>query len=137
MRKIFPEIIEKLMNKDKKIFCLLGDIGIFSFRNIFKRFNNRILNMSTMEQTMLGFGAGLSKAGFIPIIHSITPFLILRALEQIKIEKEAADKVDSIFIEGLSRQLDPEGDIEDRVNEAHRSYGDLSSRPIGGGLLGK
>ncbi len=86
MRKIFPEIIEKLMNKDKKIFCLLGDIGIFSFRNIFKRFNNRILNMSTMEQTMLGFGAGLSKAGFIPIIHSITPFLILRALEQIKID---------------------------------------------------
>ncbi len=86
MRKVFPEIIEKLMNKDKKIFCLLGDIGIFSFRNIFKRFNNRILNMSTMEQTMLGFGAGLSKAGFIPIIHSITPFLILRALEQIKID---------------------------------------------------
>ena len=86
MRKVFPEIIEKLMNKDKKIFCLLGDIGIFSFRNIFKRFNDRILNMSTMEQTMLGFGAGLSKAGFIPIIHSITPFLILRALEQIKID---------------------------------------------------
>ena len=42
--------------------------------------------MSTMEQTMLGFGSGLSKAGFIPIIHSITPFLILRALEQIKID---------------------------------------------------
>ncbi len=86
MRKVFPEVVEKLMNKDKKIFCLLGDIGIFSFRNIFKRFNSRILNMSTMEQTMLGFSAGLSKAGFIPIIHSITPFLILRALEQIKID---------------------------------------------------
>ena len=53
MRKIFPEIIEKLMSKDKKIFLFLGDIGIFSFRNIFKRFNNRILNMSTMEQTMI------------------------------------------------------------------------------------
>ena len=79
MRRIFPKIIEQLMTKDKKIFCLLGDIGIFSFRNIFKKFANRILNMSTMEQTMLGFGAGLSKAGYIPIIHTITPFLVLRA----------------------------------------------------------
>ncbi|MDC0903488.1 hypothetical protein OAS21_03410 [Pelagibacteraceae bacterium] len=86
MRKIFPKTIERLMQKDKRIFCLLGDIGVFSFRNIFKKYNNRILNMSTMEQTMIGFGAGLSKAGFIPIIHSIAPFLILRALEQIKID---------------------------------------------------
>lgn len=86
MRKIFPEIVEELMSKDKKIFCLMGDIGIFSFRNIFQKFKDRILNMSTMEQTMIGFGAGLSKAGFIPVIHSITPFLILRALEQIKVD---------------------------------------------------
>ena len=42
--------------------------------------------MSTMEQTMLGFGAGLSKAGYIPVIHTITPFLVLRALEQIKVD---------------------------------------------------
>ena len=86
MRRIFPKTIEQLMTKDKKIFCLLGDIGIFSFRNIFKKFANRILNMSTMEQTMLGFGAVLSKAGYIPIIHTITPFLVLRALEQIKVD---------------------------------------------------
>ena len=86
MRKIFPIAVEELMKKDKKIFCLMGDIGIFSFRNIFKKFEERILNMSTMEQTMIGFGAGLSKAGYIPIIHSITPFLVLRALEQIKID---------------------------------------------------
>ena len=86
MRKIFPKAVEELMRKNKKIFCLMGDIGIFSFRNIFKKYPNRILNMSTMEQTMIGFGAGLSKAGFIPIIHSITPFLVLRALEQIKID---------------------------------------------------
>ena len=86
MRKIFPKTIEELIQKDKRIFCLLGDIGVFSFRNIFKRFKNRILNMSTMEQTMIGFGAGLAKGGYIPVIHSITPFLVLRALEQIKID---------------------------------------------------
>ena len=86
MRKIFPNVTENLMKKNKKIFCLLGDIGVFSFRNIFKNYKNRILNMSTMEQSMIGFAAGLSKVGFIPLIHTITPFLVLRSLEQIKID---------------------------------------------------
>tara|TARA_Y100001958_G_C21207731_1_gene533691 strand:- start:559 stop:1413 length:855 start_codon:yes stop_codon:yes gene_type:complete len=86
MRKAFPKVTEKLMKKNKKIFCLLGDIGVFSFRDVFKNYKNRILNMSTMEQSMIGFAAGLSKIGFIPIIHTIAPFLVLRALDQIKID---------------------------------------------------
>ena len=86
MRKAFPQVTETLMRKNKKIFCLLGDIGVFSFRDIFKNYKNRILNMSTMEQSMIGFAAGLSKIGFIPIIHTIAPFLVLRALDQIKID---------------------------------------------------
>ena len=71
MRKAFPLVTENLMKKDKKIFCLLGDIGVFSFRNVFKKYKKRILNMSTMEQSMIGFAAGLSKSGFTPIIHTI------------------------------------------------------------------
>ena len=86
MRKTFPLVVENLMKKNKKIFCLLGDIGVFSFRNIFKKYKDRILNMSTMEQSMIGFAAGLSKAGYIPVIHTIAPFLVLRALDQIKID---------------------------------------------------
>lgn len=86
MRKIFPIVIEKLMKKNKQIFCLLGDIGVFSFRDIFKNYKDRILNMSTMEQSMIGFASGLSKAGYKPIIHTIAPFLVLRALDQIKID---------------------------------------------------
>ena len=86
MRKIFPRAVEELMKKDKKIFCLLGDIGVFSFREIFKKYKERILNMSTMEQSMIGFASGLSKAGYKPVIHTIAPFLVLRALDQIKID---------------------------------------------------
>tara|TARA_B100000989_G_scaffold175017_1_gene131248 strand:+ start:6334 stop:7185 length:852 start_codon:yes stop_codon:yes gene_type:complete len=86
MRKAFPRVTEDLMKKNKNIFCLLGDIGVFSFRNVFKKYPDRILNMSTMEQSMVSFAAGLSKANFIPIIHTIAPFLVLRALDQIKID---------------------------------------------------
>jgi len=86
MRKNFPQIVHKLMKKDRNIFCILGDIGVFSFSKIFIDFKDRILNVGTLEQSMIGICAGLSKGNFIPIIHSISPFLVLRALEQIKID---------------------------------------------------
>mgnify|MGYP002048051780 FL=1 len=35
---------------------------------------------------MIGFASGLSKAGYKPVIHTIAPFLVLRALDQIKID---------------------------------------------------
>ena len=40
MRKIFPKVTHSLMKKNKKIFCLLGDIGVFSFRDVFKKYKN-------------------------------------------------------------------------------------------------
>ena len=43
MRKAFPKVTEMLMKKNEKIFCLLGDIGVFSFRDIFKNYKNRIV----------------------------------------------------------------------------------------------
>ena len=72
MRKAFPQVTETLMRKNKKIFCLLGDIGVFSFRDIFKNYKNRILNMSTMEQSMIGFAAGLSKLILFIISLNVT-----------------------------------------------------------------
>jgi transketolase len=35
---------------------------------------------------MVGMGAGLAMAGFIPVIHTIEPFLVDRAFEQIKLD---------------------------------------------------
>ena len=35
---------------------------------------------------MIGFSAGLAKGDYYPIIYSITPFLIDRAYEQIKLD---------------------------------------------------
>ena len=86
MRKTFPKLIEKIFSKNKKIFLILGDIGVFGFTKFFKDNPNNALNISTMEQTMVGYAAGLSKGGFTPFIHTISPFIVLRALEQIKID---------------------------------------------------
>ena len=86
MRSTFPTLIEGELNKKRKIFVLLGDIGVFSFRNIFKKFPNNIENFGVMEQSMISIAAGLSIGGHIPIVHTIAPFLIERAYEQLKID---------------------------------------------------
>lgn len=56
------------------------------FRQEISDFPERVINFGIMEQTMVGFAAGLAKSGFTPVLHSIAPFLIERALEQIKID---------------------------------------------------
>ena len=86
MRKKFVEVTSKLFEFDENIILLLGDIGVYSFEKLSSKFPTRVLNTGIMEQTMIGFAAGLSKRGMIPIVHSINPFLIERALEQIKID---------------------------------------------------
>jgi len=44
------------------------------------------MTIGILEQSMIGIGAGMSSEGMIPIIHTIAPFLVERALEQIKID---------------------------------------------------
>ena len=86
MRKQFARTVLELMDKDDKIVVLLGDIGVFAFKDVFEKYPNRCFNMGICEQTMVGMAAGLAMAGFTPIVHTIEPFLVDRAFEQIKID---------------------------------------------------
>lgn len=72
------------MDKDPKVVVLLGDIGVFVFKDIFEKYPTRCYNIGILEQSMVGMAAGLAMAGFIPIIHTISPFLVARAYEQIR-----------------------------------------------------
>src|ERR1017187_964987 len=84
MRKAFPKTVLELMDKDERVVVLLGDIGVFAFRDVFAKYPTRCYNMGICEQTMVGMAAGLAMAGFIPIVHTISPFLVARAYEQIR-----------------------------------------------------
>lgn len=86
MRAQFTKTIESIIDKNKSIFIILGDIGVFGFRNIFKNYPKQIINIGILEQATISFAAGLSKMGLIPIVHTIAPFLVERAIEQIKID---------------------------------------------------
>jgi transketolase len=86
MREIFASFIFNKIKKNKKIFVLLGDIGVFSFSKVFKYFKKNILNIGVLEQSMVSFASGLALNGKIVFVHTIAPFLVNRALEQIKID---------------------------------------------------
>jgi len=86
MRKSFAKVTEKIITENEYTFLLLGDIGVFGFRKILEKYPQRVVNMGILEQSMIGIAAGLAKSGMRPIVHTIAPFLVERAHEQLKID---------------------------------------------------
>lgn len=86
MRKQFVKTIESVFEQDSRLIVLLGDIGIFGFRHAFEKYPERTYNIGILEQATVGLAAGLSSEGFIPVVHTIAPFIVERSLEQIKID---------------------------------------------------
>ena len=86
MRKQFVKTVEEILSQDDKLVLLLGDIGIYGFRNAFANFPNRVYNIGILEQATISLSAGLAKTGLIPVVHSIAPFLVERSFEQLKID---------------------------------------------------
>ena len=86
MRKQLVKSVEKILNDDINTVLLLGDIGVFGFRNSFKKHPNRTYNIGILEQSTISLSAGMSKTGLTPFVHTIAPFLVERAFEQLKID---------------------------------------------------
>lgn len=86
MRKQFTKSLQSLLYSNPKTCLLLGDIGVFGFRNELKNLPSRVYNIGILEQATIGVAAGLAKTGLIPFVHTIAPFLVERALEQLKVD---------------------------------------------------
>ena len=104
---------------DERLIVLVGDIshGILSpYREAFPR---RYFNVGILESAMISMSAGLSSAGFRPVTHTIGPFIIERAFEQIKLD---------FCYQGLSGNLVTVGSAFDYSNLGctHHCYGDFA-----------
>src|ERR1035437_1411880 len=85
VRRKFAELLYEEMKINDKIFVLVGDLGYGMFDKIKQDFPNRFKNVGAAEYLMVGMGIGLSFSGFIPILYSISPFLIYRPFELLKL----------------------------------------------------
>ncbi len=86
MRKQLINSVENILATDEKSVLLLGDIGVFGFRNAFKNHPDRVYNIGILEQSTISLASGMAINGLIPFVHTIAPFMVERALEQIKID---------------------------------------------------
>ena len=86
MRRKFGKIINELAKKDDRIVLLVGDIGYGIFDEFRKNHPNKFYNMGICEQSLIGVAAGMSLEGLKPWVYTITPFLIERPFDQIKLD---------------------------------------------------
>jgi transketolase len=84
MRGQFAKTMLSVGLSDQRLVVLVGDIGAFGLRDFAAQCPGRFFNVGIREQAMASIAAGFSQTGFIPVIHSITPFVVERCFEQIK-----------------------------------------------------
>lgn len=84
MRRTFSDEVYKLMKQNEDVFVLVGDLGYMVWDMVRKEFPERFINTGAAEQSMLDIAVGLSLSGKIPIVYSITPFLLWRPAETIR-----------------------------------------------------
>lgn len=98
MRKVFRKTLERLMDDNEKIIVLEADLGTASgFSKIKKAHPEQFLEMGIAEANMAGVAAGLSMRGFIPFIHSFSPFVSRRIADQIFLEGAYAQNTVNIY----------------------------------------
>lgn len=76
------QTVKELIESDERLVVVLAEISTGYFEGT--SHPERVINVGIMEQTMTSVAAGMALEGFIPVVHSITPFLVERPFEQIK-----------------------------------------------------
>jgi len=85
MRYEFGKQLAKEMEKDPKIHLLVADIGFGVFDTIQEQYPDRLHNTGIAEQATIGMAAGMAMEGLKPVVYTITPFLLERPYESIKL----------------------------------------------------
>lgn len=86
LRSQFAEMALEVGQDDDRLVVIVGDISSGLMKPFSETCKGRFFNVGTMEPTMISLSAGMAKVGLKPVVHTIAPFLIERAFEQIKLD---------------------------------------------------
>src|SRR3990167_1782069 len=73
------------MVENEKVWLLTGDLGFKMFDQHFEDLPGRCVNTGASEQSLFDIAVGLALEGKIPFCYSITPFLLWRPAETIRL----------------------------------------------------
>lgn len=74
----------ELAERDPNVILIVGDVGFSYMDEYIKKFPNQFLNAGIAEQNMMGMAAGLAAVGWKPYVYTMTNFILLRPLEQLR-----------------------------------------------------
>lgn len=89
MKKLRQEFADTMLEvglRDTRLVVMVGDISHGILQPYAKACPGRYYNIGICEPTIVNMAAGLSKLGLVPVVHTIAPFIIERAYEQIKLD---------------------------------------------------
>ena len=86
MRKTLVKTIFSLLEKDPGVVLVTADLGYSVFEPIIDKKLGNFVNVGIAEANMIGVCAGLALCGKRPIAYSITPFITIRDLEQVRVD---------------------------------------------------
>lgn len=86
LRDAFFDRLYELAIEDENFYFLTADMWAFSLGKYKENLGDRFINTGIAEQNMISVAAGLAKAGKKVCVYTITPFIIERCFEQIKVD---------------------------------------------------
>jgi transketolase len=117
MRRKFATDLYELMKVDENIILITADLGYGMFDKIRTDMSNQFYNVGAAEQVMMDIAVGLAVCKRIPVVYSITPFLIFRAMESIRnyIDRE---KIPVVMVgSGRGKDYETEGFSHDATDD--------------------
>jgi transketolase len=86
MRDVFGDALLAVATENEKVVVLDGDLGNSTkAERVRHAFPERFFNIGIAESNLVGIGAGLAGAGYIPWITSFSSFLLCNAYDQIRL----------------------------------------------------
>jgi transketolase len=78
--------VNEMIRTEGDTVFLTVDLGMWMIRDLLRDYPDRAMNIGICEDGMISIAAGMALRGLIPTIYGIQPYVLDRALEQIKLD---------------------------------------------------
>jgi transketolase len=84
MKKDFFDYMHTIMDENPDVYFLMAGLGYPRVDEFLAKYPDRAFNTEASEQATLDIAIGLCYANKIPVVYSITPFLLYRGFETLR-----------------------------------------------------